>query len=530
MKHGRPTHLTGSSILLFLAFAAFAGCGDDGGEQAAEAGRGLTGVVVAVGKSPTTLDPVKIIDVDSLAVALAVHAPLAVVDPKGLILPVLAQSIDLQDDAMSVRISLREAACWDGSALTADDVVSSFERFRGSGHPHRWILDSIMGVDEFDAKETDHIDGIRPLDPRTVEIDFKYPDADFVKFISSSALLITKSGSPDVSLVYDTQVVGCGPYMPDRIDPGSQIELRRNNGFPIPSALHSLTFQIIANPQQRMRKLELGDVHLLRLQGPMLDEALELEDGARLMPRKELATTAIVQSEANEMSFLKVNWSSSAFNQMPVSERKLWVDTFSETLDRTTLLENLYLGQGQPAFGVVPPSLVNASRSTSSSATNDVRTLRLICPNDPESRRLGQYVKSRAEAKGIKIQLEFADLNRLVGRVLSGDYDMALLWVENQIPAGVAGWLAFFSEENPLSALGEPVPNVGQRVHETRKLANGSGRDQAYSELVRDIGLTQTSWIPIVSRNTVYLVDDRLEGVFLDANGLLYFAFLSSRP
>lgn len=497
------------------------------------ADQGLTHVVVALDRPPATLDPVAVMDSHSLAAALVCHAALGVVDAEGAIQPVLAKRIEMAGDGLLCEIELRDGLeFWDSSPVTADDVVASIERLRRSGHPHTWILDSIDGVVAFDDKSVDHIAGIEPSGRSSIRIRFATPDPDFSKFICSSALMVTKQGSEGgEKKPFDSGIIGCGPFVPDEIDPGTRITFRRNKGFPFPSKLETLEIRFVESPQAQLSGREMGEIHVVRLRGPILGEALSSDANGKLRPAERFSNSRVENSRASELTFLALNFSKGPLAAVPPAERKSWQAALSFGLDRERLVQGSYMKvAAQPAWSIVPPTVLSAQPPGDESRRQvEPITLELLCPNDPDSRRLGQYIQSQAKTIGIEFRLVHVELAELAGRLIGGGHEAALLYIENQIPAGVVPWTNFFREDHPMVALAQAIPDVKEEQSQARSTLDSIERADAYRKLARRIDEQQTVWIPIMSRNTVFLVDDRLDGVLLDANGLLWMCDLTSK-
>lgn len=516
-----------------IAAAAFVAVRRDGEEPAPPTRAALTEVVFAADRPPATLDPTKIVDVNSLTAALACHASLAVVAHGGEVRPVLASQIDMADDALSCEIELRDGCqFWDRSALTAEDVVASVKRLRRSAHPHAWILDLIDGIAALDDKSSDEISGIEAAEPRMVRIRFSSPDPDFPKFIASSALMITKAGSENSeSRPFDSHVIGAGPFAPVDIDPGTRIQFRRNPGFPVPSTIEVLEMRFVESPQAQLSAIQSGEAHLVRLRGPMLGEALRKDPAGRLQPAERFTNARLVSSPANELTFMALNFKKDPMSAIPEDDRRAWQRKLSAALDPAhQLVDSTYIGAAAAATSSVPPTVLSVAGAAREPGRVDPVTVELLCANDPDSRRLGQYAQSRARTIGITFEIVYLDLAQLASRLIGGEHQAALLWIEQQVPAAVAPWVNFFDQSNPMVALAQPVEGVGEMQRAARSVLDPAERADAYRKLVQHIDAQQTVWVPIVSRDTVYLADERLDGVFLDANGLLWFCFLTSKP
>jgi microcin C transport system substrate-binding protein len=133
----------------------------------------------------------------------------------------VAESAEVADDRMSVTFYLRpEARFSDGSPLTAEDVVFSFDALKTKGHP----LFAQMLQDVVKAEA---------LDPRTVRYSFK---GELVR-----DLPLTVAGLPIFSKAYystkpfeETTLeppLGSGPYTVGEVKQGRAITYRRNPDY-----------------------------------------------------------------------------------------------------------------------------------------------------------------------------------------------------------------------------------------------------------------------------------------------------------
>ena len=133
----------------------------------------------------------------------------------------VAESAEVADDGMSVTFHLRpEARFSDGSPVTADDVVFSFEALKEKGHPlyHQMLRDVVKA---------------EAVGPQTVRYTFQ---GDLVR-----DLPLTVAGLPILSKAYyatkpfeETTLeapLGSGPYLVDSMAQGRTIVYRRNSDY-----------------------------------------------------------------------------------------------------------------------------------------------------------------------------------------------------------------------------------------------------------------------------------------------------------
>ncbi len=133
----------------------------------------------------------------------------------------IAESAEVADDGLSVTFTLRpEARFSDGSPITADDVVFSFETLKEKGHPlfNQQLRDVVRA---------------EAIDPQTVRYTFQ---GDLVR-----DLPLTVAGLPVLSKTYYADKafdgttleppLGSGPYLVDDFAQGRTIVYRRNPDY-----------------------------------------------------------------------------------------------------------------------------------------------------------------------------------------------------------------------------------------------------------------------------------------------------------
>ena len=103
-----------------------------------------------------------------------------------------------------------------GRELTAEDVKFTYERFLASTNPNRGTLEAI--------------DKIEAVDKYTVKFTLKEPFAWFVDALASTSTWIVAKESVEKlgDLKKPESVVGTGPWMLERYDPGTRLTFVRN--------------------------------------------------------------------------------------------------------------------------------------------------------------------------------------------------------------------------------------------------------------------------------------------------------------
>jgi ABC-type transport system substrate-binding protein len=520
----------------FLALLISILIGDVGCGRRAEPPAFSTATIV-LEASPNTLDPVAVLDVHSQLLATSVHSPLAWVAPDGHLRYTVAERIDVTPDGLSLDIRLRpEARFWDGSPVRAKDVHYSIERFRRSAHPHRWICDRIVGVEAFDAQATNHMAGIIIQDELNLKLRFSKPEPDAAWLLSSLATAIVKEGNAnDTEKPFGSHIIGCGPFRPVDLKPGDLFIVARNAGYPASNRIEQIRFVVTQDTQARLQMARENKADLVRLRGPMLAEVSERVEGNQLQLKSEYSHHVIVTSEANELTFLLLNWKAPVLDGLSGNQRRQWHQALSDAMNRAEMVKNLYQGEGgaEPTHHIAPPSSFTiapaVAKGTTAVKIPVPSKLTLVSPNDATSRQLATYVQIRSREAGLELEVQLVELPNLIQRVIDRNFEIALLWIEQQIVStGPFAWISFYNPKSPLSAFGEPLSEIGQQAEEVRGIINSQTRATRYSQLVEGIDIAQTSWVPLASRKAVFLTSKGIS-IFLDRNGTPVTGFIGIR-
>lgn len=135
--------------------------------------------------------------------------------------PELAESFVLADDKLSMLIKLKKHAKFsDGTSVTAEDVIFSFNLFR-SEH-----------VDAFYKSYWADIKKIEVVDSHTIKMLFARENTE-LPAIATQITVLPKHvyGKGDFSKDFTDKVIGSGPYVVEEFDRGKTIVYRRNKDF-----------------------------------------------------------------------------------------------------------------------------------------------------------------------------------------------------------------------------------------------------------------------------------------------------------
>jgi hypothetical protein len=479
-------------------------------------------VGVSIEGNPSTIDPPSVMDVHSSQVATAVHAPLAWVAPDGSLVPMVAQRMEMSADAMRLDIELApNITFWDGSSVGVVDVIYTLERYRRSPNLHRWILDRVQGVEEFDEKVAEHISGFKTDAPGKMSVEFSQPEPDAALMLCNLSVAIVKQGTGELpEKPFGAHVVGCGPYAPGEFKPSLFQCVRRGSQVEGPA---ELVFEVIQDDQARLNSFRRGETKILRLRGPMISEATVIE-GGQLRARPSVMRGNVGVFPANELTYAIVNWSSPKLSSISSEHRPGMVRALSSLLPRAQLAADILpMNCAEPTASIAPP--ITGAIATTAMSMPPPRTppipqsLTLLAANDSASRQLAMAMQRQLAIGGIRIEIEFVDLGKLIERLIEKQFDLMAFWIELQVASsGPYAWCSFFDKAAPLSAFGEARDDTGDLLTEARGIGEPSARAAAFRKVVSLIDERQHSWVPMMSRKAVVLHTASLHPWF-DING-----------
>lgn len=202
----------------------------------------------------TGFDPMITSGATPYAANMHIFEGLVDLDPVTLVArPTLATEMPKKINATTYRATLRNGATFhDGSAVTAEDVVFSFERVMDPKNA------SLM------AQFVPFIDRVTAVDPSTVEFKLKYAFALFPSRISVVRIVPKKIAGADAK-AFDAKPVGSGPYRfvsAVREDKIVMEAYDKYNG-PHPAKAEKMVWRLISDPSARVSALKSGRVQAI---------------------------------------------------------------------------------------------------------------------------------------------------------------------------------------------------------------------------------------------------------------------------
>lgn len=254
-----------ATTALLLAACSSGGTGGGSGDASTDASaEPVSGgdLRFAITVDSRCIDPQQVGNNDAIAVARQTVASLTAQDPDtGEIVPWLAESWDVSDDASSYTFHLREGATYaDGTPIDAASVKTNFDAIVALGATASLGSQYLVGYE-----------GTTVADPQTLTVDFAQPSAQFLQASSTFSLGLLSPASaeltPEERCAGD--YVGSGPFQVESYTQDQEIVLTKVPGYDWSSEadehtgeayLDSVTYQVIPESSVRAGSLASGQI------------------------------------------------------------------------------------------------------------------------------------------------------------------------------------------------------------------------------------------------------------------------------
>jgi peptide/nickel transport system substrate-binding protein len=373
-----------------------------------------TDIVVGMQLEPPHLDPTAgaAAAIDEVVYA-NVFEGLTRFAPDGTIRPALAESWEIAPDDLSWVFHLRpNVAFHDGTPLTAEDVVFSFDRAmaEGSTNAQKQLFD---GINEVTA-----------IDDVTVEIGLDVPKGSLLTNLAWGDAVIVSPASADTN---KQAPVGTGPFKFGQWVQGDRIELVKYPDYwGEPAKLDKVTFKFISDPTAAFAAMMAGDIDAFPV-FPAPENLAQFEADPRF--------TVIVGSTEGE-TILAMNNARPPFDNVRVRE------AVAHAIDRQAIIDGAMFGYGTPIGSHFAPHNPAYEDLTALSAYDPEKAKALLkeagheggfkttltLPPPPYARRGGEIVASQLRAVGIEAQITNVEWAQWLEQVFTNkDFDLTIV-------------------------------------------------------------------------------------------------------
>lgn len=284
-------------------------------------------LVLAQTNAPTHLDPRVGTDAASGKIAQLVFNGLVTKDPRGNLIPDLAQSWEVLDEGRRWRFHLRPGVTFhDGSALTAEDVV--------------WTFGSITDgtVSTLKAAAFARIQELVAVDALTVDFVLEEPFGSFLVDLTPAQGIVPDGAMPDEMGAHP---VGTGPFRFVSKTPETVTLARYESHWAGPPHLEKVVVREIPDSTVRALELMKGTVQLVINDLP-----------PDLIPMfREHPDYRVAEDPSAVYTYLGLNLRDPILSRIEVRR------ALAHGIDRQLLVDTLWRGLGIVTETVLPPGL-----------------------------------------------------------------------------------------------------------------------------------------------------------------------------
>lgn len=425
----------------------------------------------------------------------------------GELQPGLAESWE-QVDPTTYRFTLRDGVTFsDGSPLTIDDVVFSFETMRDSGAGQAAYLT---------AMET-----VTAVDERTVEFRLSHPSRTFLNLVAAEALGVIVSEDWYTSTAPEERertALGTGAFQLVEWEDQVVLSLRRNEHYwnePYPY-LDGIDFRILPDDQSRLAALRQGTVDAIWLGDQQLAEQVEGEGFQVGQNAQTRNLTLYLDATTGPLA-------NTEFRQ-----------AVSLALDREQLAEIAAYGYAQPSL-MVPvgdPAAVGPGPDTPMYSHDPERarelleasgvtdpTITVTYPSDAAFARdvaLYEVMKEQLRSVGINLELNPTPWADILGDYIAGSYTGLLSVPGTYLPDPSGYFSSLLTAERPTNKTGEAGQRASELYQEYVATADPDERAAILTELEREVAEQVLILIPYVMAQRQELWTVRLQDYDVD--------------
>ena len=470
-------------------------------------------LIIGLESVPERLNPITIKDPQTFKVAWQIYEGLLGLDENGQIIPKIAEKWETKDNKTWI-FHIRKNITFHPSEifgspeknrhLNAYDVLYSYTRFCSSESYSSFVLaDSIKGCDEYNAKKTDSVEGLKVIDEYTFQIDLKKPEPFFINRITSPWISIFPREAEQSKFKdqWGLQIaVGTGPYrLVSKTD--NEIVLVENDNYwdkERELKIEKLVFRIIKNDQLRFTELIKDRLDLMSLPNSLFSLVF---DSSGIIKDKYQRNFNIKPINTFNMHFIGINLKQ-------ISDVHLRKAMFYG-VNRNEMVQKILYGYGEATGGIIPPGmngyipffkdLYNPEKAKNElkKSQYDGKEIELLIHDLANSEQIGQIFQKQMRDIGIRIKLVKLDFQSVIGRMIKGDSQLFSMYAD----------IVFSSPEplliNLFTTAKIPVPNfwnyskkyVDQQLERLRDLNESTASIKESRKIEKVI----MSTVPVIS-------------------------------
>ena len=550
-------------IVAALAIAgamALSGCGGSksGGAKSGDTTQTAAGkkiLTIQLGPDVESIDPALNSAVDGANYILFAFDNLLKMDKDGKVVPGLAEKYEVSDDQLTWTFHLRDGLKWsDGSALTADDFVYSWQRLvdPSVAAPYaQTVLGMVEGYD--DAIGRPDADGNTTVDPDPTKLKVEAPDdktlivhmAKPTPYFDKLAAFVSLSpvkkdvveANPDGWSIDPKTYISTGPFKLTGWEPGSYLMFEKNENYWDADSikLDGIKCLLMQDQNATFSAYESGDALMIK--------DVPTQEITTLKNRSDFHIDPILGTY-----YLDLNTTLDEFKDPKVRE------ALSLALDRKYISETITAGTYTPASGFVSEGVTDWNGTawqdniTDKSAyiniddhagnlakakellkeagyENGVGLPEMVYSTNDASyhKKIAEYLQQAWGELGLKVQVNIVEWKSFTPQRRSGNYQIAR-----------DGWVMDYNDPSnilELALTGNGNNNAKYSNPEFDALMSKAATEKdpqtrfGYLHQAEDFIMKDTAMVPLLYYNDFYLQSDKITGSWHSPDGFWHFEY-----
>ncbi len=350
------------------------------------------------------LDPVGSTGGDSVAYS-ALFDRLTKYNDDFSIAPLLAESWKADDDGVTVDFTLRtDVKFHDGTAMTADDVVYSFNALRDSTYGTA-LKSRVVSVEKVDAK--------------TVRIVKVAPYVKLLEYLAGSVFILPQAYHSADPAAFAAKPIGTGSYILESIDVDGSLKMKANENYFLGApAIPNLVVKPPLDPAAALLALETGSVDYLTRVPELQFGLIEGNKDLKLVKNGGFASMMVYiggpvlgdNVELRKAIFHAIN---PASVMLVASEGQGEVNTnqFSKRL----------MGEFD---GIIPYDQYDTGKAAEALAKAGYNGEEILITCEAGTSSVAQAIQGDLMAAGLTVEIEQLDMNAYYDKLFSGTMQM----------------------------------------------------------------------------------------------------------
>jgi peptide/nickel transport system substrate-binding protein len=495
-------------------------------------------LIVGKASDPISLDPARVTDQESVEICEQIYEHLVRYKPTSTeVEPSLATSWQVSDDGRVWTFQLRRGVTFhDGTPFDAEAVVFSFDRQRDPFHPFH--------EDDFQywTGQYLNIEKIEAVSPYEVRIEI---ERQYAPFLTTLAMFPVSIVSPTAVKrwgdEYPRHPVGTGPFRFQSWTPGDRVVLERNDDYwGEKVALGRIVFRTIPDERQRLVALEGGAVDVTSSLLPQEHQYVELH------PDLQLHRIA-----GQNVAYLAMHTRKPPFDSVQVRR------AVNHAINKEPIVKLVYQGRARPAVGPLPPSLWSYRDDLPDYAYDPALARRILDEEEaagrldrskryklyvprtpreylPDPERIARVIQRNLEEVGLRVELVVQEFSAHLDDVQWGKHDLCLLgWAgDNGDPDNFLFVLLDRETAEPGTARNVAFYDSGE-LHGLLVYAQETNDKEERTEYYRRAQVIihrDAPWVPLAHSEQAVASRDKVKGLTIHPQGLVYYRSVSIAP